>query len=112
MKKMLILSAFLMATSSNAFAENIKCFLSVNSEPVAEVEFNLEANTKELFIDSTDYRFYLANKGNSKFELEVYDAYAPSRSYAIGYLRIAKDELSWAFWSRDILLETTCKLAQ
>ncbi len=111
MNKMLIVLTFMIATT-NAFAENIKCSLSVSTEPVVEVEFNVEPNTKELFVDSTDYRFYMTNKGNSKFELEVFDAYAPSRSYSTGYLRTTADELSWAFWSRDVLLETTCKLAQ
>lgn len=112
MMKMLATLTFIMLSTSGVFAEDIKCSISVNAEPVVAVEFSVLPGTKEMFVDSTDYRFFLTNKGNSKFELEVFDAYAPSRSYSIGYMRTLEDELSWAFWSREVLIETTCKLNQ
>ncbi|MBC7714558.1 MAG: hypothetical protein H7177_14525 [Rhizobacter sp.] len=111
MPKMFIALTFLIS-SSFAFAENVQCNYSVNGgEAVETGVFNVAANSKEIYVDAEDYRFFISNKGNAKFELEIFDAYAPSRSYATGYLRTAADDISWAFWSRDVLIETTCKLA-
>lgn len=108
----LLVALFFALTSNFVHAETIKCFISVNAERVVETEFSVLPGNKELFADSGDYRFFMKNFDHSKFELEVYDVYAPSRSYSTGFLRTSEDELAWAFWSRDVLIETTCKLIQ
>ena len=110
MFKMAMTLIFCMS-SSFAFAENIKCNYSVNGATAIKIkEFTVIPFTKELYVDGADYRFYISNKGHSKFELEIFDANAPSRSYAAGFLRTSIDELSWAFWSRDVLIQTACTL--
>ena len=112
MIKVLFLLVGLSVGFPKAYAEDLRCSLAVNGESAVVLEFSVEAGTKKMFIDSNDYRFFLINKGQSKFELEIYDAYSATRSYSAGYLRTNQDELSWTFWSREVLLETTCKLNQ
>ncbi|MBC7428871.1 MAG: hypothetical protein H7336_09690 [Bacteriovorax sp.] len=108
----LIIALTLIISSSFALAENIQCNYSMNGKAAIETGVFLVAqNTKQVFVEAADYRFFISNKANSKFELEIFDAFTPSRSYATGYLRTLEDEISWAFWSRDVLIETTCKLA-
>ncbi|MBY0412537.1 MAG: hypothetical protein K2Q18_00155 [Bdellovibrionales bacterium] len=110
MKK--ILSVLLLVlVSTSAFAETITCNVQVSLEEVARVEFDLAPNTQTKYVASEGFSFYLNNKGDSKFELEIFNIDGPSRSYAEGYLRSPNDTLTWTLWTRDILLATECKLA-
>ena len=110
MTKLIISFVLLLATTS-AFAENLICTVSVNLQVVAEAEVTAEVKNKEIYVQAEDFTFYVTILGNSKFEMEIFDMTTPSRSYAQGYLRSAADELTWTLWSRDILLDTSCKLA-
>lgn len=110
--KAFIIGASLFAVLQNAYSEELFCTVSVNLETVAETEFNLEVSERTKYVDAGDFVFYVKNMGDSKFELEVFDGSVPSRSYALGILRNATDDLKWSLWTRDILLETSCKLSQ
>ncbi len=110
--KAFVIAAALFAGSQNVHSEEVFCTVKVNLETVAETQFNIGATERLMYVQAEDFAFYLANKGQSKFELEVFDGSVPSRSYAQGVLRALTDELTWTLWSRDILLETSCKLVQ
>lgn len=110
--KKLIAALFLTLISSSVFAEELFCNVTVNMETVAEVEFTSAPKTNTAYVVAEGFSFYITNKGNSKFELEVFNLDGPSRSYAEGYLRTQEDTLAWTLWTRDILLETRCKLAK
>lgn len=97
--------------STSILAEELRCTVSVNMEVVAEEVFTVEAKTKVTYVNAADFVFYVANKGNSKFELEIFNVSAPSRSYAEGFLRTNEDALTWTLWTNDYLLETSCRLA-
>lgn len=110
--KTFIIAASLFAGLQNAQSEELFCTLSVNLEKIAETQFQIENGSRVKYIDAGDFVFYVANKGEAKFEIEVFDGSAPSRSYAQGILRSASDDLKWSLWTRDVLLETNCKLVQ
>lgn len=101
----------LLCVSTSIFAEELNCTVSVNLEVVAEEVFTIDAKTKVAYLKADDFVFYVANKGNSKFELEIFNVDAPSRSYAEGYLKTVEDSLTWTLWTKDYLLETSCRLA-
>lgn len=110
--KKLIVAMMLSLCSTAVFAEELFCTLSVNMETVGEVQFKAEPQAKTPYLIADGFSFYVSNKGNSKFELEIFNLEGPSRSYAEGFLRSKEDTLAWTLWTRDMLLETKCKLAQ
>lgn len=110
MKNLLIV--MFLAMSFNTFAEDLICSVNLNTEPVAETPVTVDVNAKVVYAEMDGFRFFVTNKGNSKFEIEVFNAAEPSRSYASGKLLDATDELSWSVWSRDYLIDSTCKLAK
>lgn len=54
-------------------------------------------------------RMKVSHRGDSNFEVEVFDPSLPARSYAEGVLREAGDRVSWSFWSRDALRTASCR---
>ena len=111
MTKLIVALSF-MLVSGLVCAEDLICNVSVNTEVVAETEFTVVPKTKVTYVLVEDYTFFVANLGESKYELEIYDSAGPTRFYATSYLRTTSDQLAWTLWSRDILLETSCKLAR
>lgn len=111
MTKLTVAIIFLLV-SSLVGAEDLFCNVSVNTEVVAATEFAVAPKTKMTYVLVEGYTFSIANLGESKYELEIYDSAGATRSYATAYLRATTDQLGWTLWSRDILLETSCKLAR
>ena len=109
MKRWIFVMMLLVSTS--VLAEDLNCTVSVNMEVVAEEVFTVAPKTKVTYVNAADFVFYVANKGNSKFELEIFNVDAPSRSYATGFLRTNEDALTCTLWTNDYLLETSCRLA-
>ena len=109
MKKLIFFCMFLF--SSLSFAEDLLCVVKVNLSVVGEVEISVAPSSAHThYMEVEGFRFYITNKGHSKFELEIYNPNDPSRGYAEGFLRTAEDQLTWTLWSRDILLESSCRL--
>jgi hypothetical protein len=93
-------------------AEALNCDVSLNGEIVAENNLFVNVAEQKNYVTLGTFYFYVKNMGNSQFELEIYNTDGPLRSYAEGNLRTLTDKLSWTLWTRDILLETKCKLAE
>lgn len=110
MKKVIIIS-MLLCNANIANAADLSCRISVNTEVVSETTIELEENSKLVFEEVEGFRFMVNNHGASKYELEIFDSNGSSRSYASGYLKTLEDEIGWSFWSRDILIESSCKLS-
>lgn len=107
-----ILIAFMiLIISTSLFAETLTCNVQVSLEEVARVEFAINSMEQKKYISSEGYSFYLNSKGDSKFELEIFNGNEPSRSYAEGFLKTPSDTLTWTLWTRDVLLTTQCRLA-
>lgn len=101
----------LMAISSIAFAEDITCQILRSGEVVNESTISVDQNAKVHYGKEGGYQFMLNNHGESKYEIEVFDSNGESRNYALGTLKTATDKISWTFWSRDMLIESSCTLA-
>lgn len=109
MKKIFLLALF--TISFNTFAEDLACSVNLNTVNVTDVEVTVGAQEKVLFADlENGFRFYINNKGNSKFEIEVVNNDEQTRSYADGKLQNLDEEVSWSIWSRDYMIDSTCKL--
>lgn len=74
----------------------------------SEVEVSLGEKVPVSNLNHLDV--YLSSHENKMFELEIYDSMAPARHYASARMTKHGDELSWALWSRDYLLDVSCVL--
>lgn len=110
-RKVLFSVTFSLAALSIAHAETLECEVKVNTELSSRQSLKLTSGEAKAFGKLKDYAFKLNNKGDGRFELEVFDPSAPSRSYAEAKLRDAGDEVRWTLWSREILLEAACSKA-
>lgn len=103
------------ASHSRAFAGNsdqLICQVKVNTVLTSEKSVSVAPHSTVQLAEVQGFRLKLNHLGNAQFEIEAFDGVATTRSYAKGFLRDLEDDLNWAFWSRDILLETSCRLAQ
>lgn len=105
-----MLPFLLLLGSSFALAEDLICGVRMNTQPVLERKVSLTPNAADALAEFEGFRLKLRNLSDGRFEIEAYDSAATTRSYAEAHLRTSKDTLKWTFWSRDILLETSCAL--
>ncbi len=108
MKKILILA--LIFSSHLARAELLLCKVKLRTENYSEKKISTASGESTQFEDVEGYRLKLNNLGGSKFEIEVFDGNAETRSYARATLKNSANELSWSLWSRENLIESSCKL--
>jgi hypothetical protein len=107
-----LISLVAAVNASTAFAEVVLCKVKVNTAEVSLKKVDVKVGDSEVFAENSGFRFRVKNYGMGKFELDVFDPATPSRNYAEGLLKSATDEVGWALWTRDILLEASCKLAE
>lgn len=116
MKKNIITSSLIilatLLTSQLSKAEILNCIISVNKKVSFDKLIEIKSGATFQFDDINIYRIRIHNLGNSKFEIESYDSEAPSRTYSDAFLRSSQDELNWIIWSREVLLETNCRMVQ
>lgn len=106
-KNFILYSLFIL---NSAMANDLACSTSINTNSISRVSLNVEVGIKAVYEEIEGYKLMIKNLGKHKYELEVLEEDTPSRGYATGLLRTGADELSWAKWSREILIETSCKL--
>jgi hypothetical protein len=107
MKKIFFL--LLLLSFSAAQSETLYCNVKLNSALVTETKVDVAESNEVEYARLENFRFKIKSLSAQKFEITVFDGIAPSRSFADGVLKTAPDELSWAVWTRDMLLETTCR---
>lgn len=95
---------------TNLFAADLICEVKESLTQVSIVDLKVNEGAKIPYEKISGYTFNITNLGNSKFELDIFDANTTSRSYSTGYLRTNEDSITWTFWSRDTLIEASCKL--
>lgn len=78
-----------------------------NYETVLIANFSLNSMESKKFGAFEDYEFTLKHTGKI-FELELYNALEPSRTYAVGDLEKSQD-LGLIIWNREKLMEVSCK---
>lgn len=107
-----IIFSVLLLISTQAFAEDLLCVVSRNTEQISQQKISVLKNTTALYFDLHPYQFKIKNNGEAQFEIEIYDRETPSRSYITGFLHSPSDEVKWLLWNREILLETSCRLIE
>lgn len=105
------LTAALVFLAVPAFAQELICQVSVNMDKTFQETLDVPENGSAFVGEVEGFRIRVNARGSSKFELEVFEGSGPSRSYAEGFLRTAEDEIKWTLWTREILLEASCRLA-
>lgn len=111
MKKLMLISSLLLS-SGVLQANELHCSVSQGLIEVSIAEVTVAPGEKSSYETIEGYMFSVKNLGDSKFELDIFDSGTPSRSYSSGSLKSATDSLSWTYWSRETLIETTCRLKQ
>ncbi len=111
MKKIMCTIFLFLLMASLSYAQDLTCQILVNTEIASESTVELEANSKIFFGEVEGYRFTINSLGNSKYELEIFDPGTPSRSYSSGLLKTIGDKISWTYWSREIMIESNCRLS-
>jgi hypothetical protein len=106
MKKAFLLVTILFGQTS--MATDFLCKLSIDGENVYSTIIQLHDKEKLVYAKLDGVDFSLRNKAEQAYEIEIYDRNSPSRTYIEGPLANSTDKLSYAFWNRDFLLETSC----
>lgn len=108
--KLLIVS-ILIATSAYAQDFQLKCQADYNSDTILDTTVHLKENTKDLKLGGNDqFQFILTNKQGTVVELQVYNRYEPSRTYATSNLSGPSEFVELSIWNRDFILEARCTL--
>ncbi len=102
MKYLLCLSLLF---SYSAFSKDVSCVAKKNLSEVWHKKTEVQLGTKVLFGSIDQFKFYVKNIDDSRFELEVLDINTPSRQYASGDGK----EINWTLWSRKALIDFNCE---
>ncbi|WPU66850.1 hypothetical protein [Peredibacter starrii] len=103
MKTLLLTALFV---SSSAFAMELKCEAKHNAETVLSNSICLK--DKAVIGEVEGFRFMANAKSQNIVELEAYNSYEPSRTYATGSLDKAGAFVDLAIWKREFLMEVRC----
>ena len=92
-----------------ASASTLDCTVYHNGEMVSKRRVELPSQSRADLDEVASFNIQIKNLGKNQFELEVFDANGPSRTYSRGSLTSKEDLLSWTYWSRDALIESSCQ---
>ncbi|MEQ1666403.1 MAG: hypothetical protein ABL927_13615, partial [Bdellovibrionales bacterium] len=90
-------------------SETLYCNVKLNSALVTEIKVDVAESNEVEYARLENFRFKIKSLSAQKFEITVFDGVTPSRSFASGVLKITQDELSWAVWTRETLIESLCR---
>ena len=100
------------ATSQNISGQqNLVCTVMQSGEIQTKDPVTVSIGSEAVFGHHTDYHFKIKSMNSRLFELEIYEVQTPARNYATGVLESQSDQLKWAYWSREIWIEASCRLA-
>lgn len=102
------LTAFLLL-SFTAQARTLTCEIKINSSVVARGKLNSQLQQKVPIIRLQSAAFFVTEKPNNFFSMEVYLPAYEARVFGEGHLRNPEDRVSVSFWSREALLEANCQ---
>lgn len=102
MKKLIF--TILLGLSTNLFAETVYCQAKLSTQTIWETK--VELNSQKVKVGEVEHYQIFLKQNSNNYSLEIYDPMTPSRQYAEGSL---EKGLSWALWTRDILLEVKCE---
>lgn len=102
-----VFTLFTLSLLGTASAQKFDCVVKYNYETALTASFDLSPKSSKRFGSFEDYEFTLKHTGKI-YELEIYNALAPSRTYAVGDLEKSND-LGLIIWNRENLMDVSCK---
>jgi hypothetical protein len=105
MKTFILLSLL----SVSAMAADFECSYYQN---LSEIHRSTNSvNGKDVQIaDFDQYEFFLSQLPEGKYELQAYNRYEPSRTYAVARVTAANPEIGLTIWKREAIIEVHCTL--
>lgn len=108
--KLLLSLLFLCSFSVEARELLLKCEASHNSDKLFSVETKLpEGQRNSLIAKAEEFEFLVTSAKNNVVEIQVYNSFDPSRTYASSDLSKSR-HVELVVWRRDSLLEMRCTL--
>lgn len=105
MKKIIFLSLL----STSALAADFECSYFQNLQEIHRSQVSVTG--KNVRIATFDqYEFFMSQLPEGRFELQAYNSYEPSRTYAVARLSSANPEIELTIWKREIMIEARCTL--
>lgn len=106
--KLLLLLGLLATTQAFAKDYQFRCEATYNLQQAFVADIKVPEGKKDvLFATLGQFEFYLSSKPNNIVELQIYDAYEPSRTYASANMT-STHFVELAIWKRDFLIEVRC----
>ncbi|EQC43801.1 hypothetical protein [Bacteriovorax sp. Seq25_V] len=107
---MKLLLATILLLPSMIFAQTLDCSLIINNTVVEKNKVEITKGEKTAIFNYEDLKVSSIMRTATKFEIEVFNPFEPSRSYAVGELKEITDDLSLVSWKREQILEVNCTL--
>jgi hypothetical protein len=107
-KSILILGALI---SFQALAKDLdlRCVALNSGQVVLDRNISLVSGTRGLFIGkAAGLDFILTHSGENKVELQAFNAYEPSRTFATANISEAGSFVELSIWKREFVVEARC----
>ena len=109
MKIILLIFPLIVSFSAQATGHNLTCVASYNSEKVLETSFTLNPKERnKSFGEIEGFEFLVSENSAEVIELQAYNIYEPSRSYATANLSKPSSFVELSIWKREFLMEVRC----
>lgn len=90
-------------------ARTLFCQANFNNDVLFEKKVDVKAGeSNKKFGTLGGLEFFISDKGENKIELQVFNTYEPSRSYATSVFKESGSTVELAVWKQDSLLEARC----
>lgn len=109
MKIIFCVFAVIMSFPALAAGHKLSCEATYNSEKVLETSFTLNPKERnKSFGEFEGFEFLISENAGELIELQAYNMYEPSRTYATAKLIETNSFVELSIWKREFLLEVRC----
>jgi hypothetical protein len=95
---------------STGFSATLECETLINLEPVVSGSVTTVKNSKLQVSHHPDAIAFVTETGPENFLVEAFLPSLQMRIYAEGALRTTNEKLTASAWSREFMVDVTCKL--
>lgn len=110
MKKLILILSLL--STQMLLAEDFYCTTSYNGETSPVEKVSVTEGETTMFGNIEGFKFRLKQYKAFKHCLDIFDAENESRYYSCATAQKADDKLEWAIWTRNRLMEISCKVVK
>jgi hypothetical protein len=108
--KLLLSMLTMTALSYPLLASDLICQTKINLELTSKQQVSLQLAESIRFAADSDYSFIIKRKTMSRYCLEIFNPGQEVRYYSCGDLTQSGENLEWAIWSRQEMVEANCSL--